>query len=241
MCRSDEEDVEDAGPVASSSSGSPSLMTSSPSRVYESPLYRRGRSPISQNDAFLHQESVGVLRSPEMDSKDRENTDDCTDHLPIFQNQCQKAQEPLDFENNGLIWFPPPPDDEEDDVEDSFFESDDEDDNVGKAGMIFSSSSFSSESFPSRERSNEGQKEPLRAVVRGHFRALVSQLLKGEGIYAGNEDKGRGWLEIVASLAWQAANFVRPDTTRGGSMDPVDYVKVKCVVCGSPSERYGFR
>lgn len=227
--------------VGLSSFGSPSSTTSSPNRAAESSEYQRVGSPVSQNDSLLHQESLGILRSPEMDSEDLENTDDYIDNMSIFQNQCQKAQEPLDFENNGLIWFPPPPDDEEDDVEDSFFEYDDEDDNVGETGMIFSSSSFSSESFPSKERSSVGQREPLRAVVHGHFRALVSQLLRGEGIYAGNEDEGREWLEIVTSLASQAANFVKPDTSRGGSMDPGDYVKVKCVVCGSPSERYGLR
>lgn len=30
---------------------------------------------------------------------------------------------------------------------------------------------------------------------------------------------------------------MKPDTSSGGSMDPVDYVKVKCVASGNPSER----
>lgn len=222
--------------VASSPLGSPSMMTDSPNRADESPQHQQGGSLMSQNDFLLDREAVGVLRRPEMATDDAENPDYCTDDLSIFQNQCQEAQEPLDFENNGLIWFPPPPEDEEDDVEDSFYEDDDDDENIGGTGMMLSSSSFGSDTFPMKERSNEMQKGPLRAVVRGHFRALVSQLLKGEGIYAGNEIGGRGWLEIVASLAWQAANFVKPDTSRGGSMDPGDYVKVKCVASGSPSE-----
>jgi 1-phosphatidylinositol-3-phosphate 5-kinase len=76
-------------------------------------------------------------------------------------------------------------------------------------------------------------KEFLRSALHGHFRALVSQLLLGHGI-----DPVDGWPDIVASLAWQAATFVRPDTSKGGSMDPTDYVKVKCVASGNPNDRY---
>ncbi|XP_058087906.1 putative 1-phosphatidylinositol-3-phosphate 5-kinase FAB1C [Magnolia sinica] len=222
--------------VTMSPLGSPSRMTNSPNRASGSPPQDQVGSSTFQDDALLDQESTGVLRRPGMEGEDLENTDDCTDNLSIFKNQCQEVQPPLDFENNGLIWFPPPPEDEEDDVEDSYFEYDDEDDDVGDTGMQFSSSSFTSDAFPARERSNDGQKEPLRAVVQGHFRALVSQLLKGEGICVEHENISGGWLEIVASLAWRAANFVKPDTSRGGSMDPGDYVKVKCVVSGRPSE-----
>ncbi|KAM1078203.1 hypothetical protein ACFX19_025901 [Malus domestica] len=35
---------------------------------------------------------------------------------------------------------------------------------------------------PAKEKHNEGNKEPLRDVVQRHFRALVSQLLQGEGV-----------------------------------------------------------
>ncbi|PQQ07917.1 hypothetical protein Pyn_10819 [Prunus yedoensis var. nudiflora] len=89
--------------------------------------------------------------------------------------------------------------------------------------------------FPAKEKLNEGNKEPLRAVVQGHFRALVSQLLQGEG-FVGKEDGDEDWLDIVTTIAWQAASFVKPDTSRGGSMDPGDYVKVKCIASGSPSD-----
>ncbi|CAJ2650228.1 unnamed protein product [Trifolium pratense] len=62
---------------------------------------------------------------------------------------------------------------------------------------------------------------------------LVTQ---GEGIQVGKENGSVNWVDIVATVAWQAANFVRPDTSKGGSMDPGDYVKVKCVASGSPSD-----
>ncbi|KAJ1377876.1 GroEL-like apical domain superfamily, partial [Sesbania bispinosa] len=103
-------------------------------------------------------------------------------------------------------------------------------------GAMFSSSSSLSNIFPAKEKHNEGNKEPLKAVIQGHFRALVSQLLQGEGIKVGPENDSEDWLDIVSTVAWQAANFVRPDTSKGGSMDPGDYVKVKCIASGSPSE-----
>ncbi|KAH7840020.1 hypothetical protein Vadar_011497 [Vaccinium darrowii] len=155
---------------------------------------------------------------------------------PLDRDQCEKLQKPLDFENNGLIWFPPPPEDEDEDAENNFFTYDDDDDEIGDSGAEFSSSSTLVSMFPAKEKQNEGHKEPLRAVVQGHFRALVSQLLQGEGIKVGKENSREDWLDIVTALAWQAANFVRPDTSRGGSMDPGDYVKVKCIASGSPSE-----
>ncbi|KAL0408953.1 UNVERIFIED_CONTAM: putative 1-phosphatidylinositol-3-phosphate 5-kinase FAB1C [Sesamum radiatum] len=51
-----------------------------------------------------------------------------------------------------------------------------------------------------------------------------------------DDDCAENWLNIITAVAWQAANFIKPDTSRGGSMDPSDYVKVKCVAAGSPSQ-----
>ena len=162
-----------------------------------------------------------------------------SDDMSIFPNQYAKSQKPLDFENNGLIWYPPPPEDVNDEAESNFFAYDDEDDEIGDSGAMFSSSSSLSSMFPAREKQNEGNKEPLRAVIQGHFRALVSQLLLGEGIKVGKDDNAGDWIDIVTAIAWQAANFVKPDTSRGGSMDPGDYMKVKCIASGTPSERCG--
>ncbi|XP_068663153.1 putative 1-phosphatidylinositol-3-phosphate 5-kinase FAB1C isoform X2 [Aristolochia californica] len=221
--------------VASTPLDSPSVMTSSPNRTDYSLHPELVRSPTLQNDPLLHQESMDLSRRPETDTDDMEPTDDSTD-LSIFHNQSQGAEQPLDFENNGLIWLPPRPEDEDDDAENNAFEYDDEDDEIGDSSAIFSSSSFISEAFSFKEKPNGVQKEHLRAAVHGHFRALVLQLLQGEGICMGSEIGGGQWLEIVSSLAWQAANFMRPDTSRGGSMDPGNYVKVKCMASGDPCE-----
>ncbi|KAI6677126.1 hypothetical protein NL676_037922 [Syzygium grande] len=219
-----------------------STPSDSPSRInYTS--YRRGQfaqheqegSPMSCDGPF-DPEGMAVLRKPEVGTEDAESSDYCSDDLSIFRSQYETSQQPLDFENNGRIWFPPPPNDEDDEVEGNFFEYDDEDDNVGDSGAIFSSSSSLSSMFSTKERQHEGNKEPLRAVVQAHFRALVSQLLHGEGIKVGGEDRAEEWIDVVANISWQAANYVKPDTSRGGSMDPCNYVKVKCVATGSPSE-----
>ncbi|KAL5553392.1 hypothetical protein UlMin_040793 [Ulmus minor] len=181
--------------------------------------------------------SVQKRQSPvSRNGEDPYNRDDCSDDLSIFPNQYERSERPLDFENNYYLWFPPPPEDENDEAENGFIAFDDEDDDIGDSSSFFSSSGSLSSMFPSKEKQNEGNQEPIRVVVQGHFRALVSQLLQGEGIKIGQENGDEDWLDIVSSLAWQAANFVKPDTSRGGSMDPGDYVKVKCVASGSPSE-----
>ncbi|KAI7735831.1 hypothetical protein M8C21_017115, partial [Ambrosia artemisiifolia] len=167
-----------------------------------------------------HEPLVAVLKSRQNGPKESDNTI-TNDDLSIFRDQY----EPLDLENNGLIWFPLPLHDEET----GFFSYADDDDEMGPPGDVFSSSDTLM-SVISENSKNTEHKKPLENVVQGHFRALVSQLMQSE--YVAADD----WLDIITSLAWQAANFVKPDTSRGGSMDPGDYVKIKCIASGSPDE-----
>ncbi|KAK8451154.1 hypothetical protein SEVIR_6G160900v4 [Setaria viridis] len=142
-----------------------------------------------------------------------------------------KTQNPVDFGAN--IWCPPPPEDEGDDIESSLFGFDEED--VADSSALLVPGSFSANKIAGvDEVTNIAQKEGLKIAVLGHFRALVAQLLKAEGIDPGNDDGSKNWLDIVSSLTWQAASYVRPDTKKGGSMDPTDYVKVKCIASGDP-------
>ncbi|KAK1551915.1 hypothetical protein Q3G72_007192 [Acer saccharum] len=220
--------------VGSSPSDSPSRNDFTPYRVGH--FVQRGQegSPLAQNDCPLDREGMAVLKRPESRNEDPENTD--SDDQSTFRDQYVNSHKPLDFENNGLIWFPPPPDDENAEAESNFFSYDDDDDEIGDSSAMFSSSSSLSSMFPAKEKQNEGNKKPLRAVVQGHFKALVLELLRGEGIRVGKEDSNEDWLDIVTMIASQAANFVKPDTSKGGSMDPGDYVKVKCVASGNPSD-----
>ncbi|XP_022941957.1 putative 1-phosphatidylinositol-3-phosphate 5-kinase FAB1C [Cucurbita moschata] len=188
-----------------------------------------------QRENLSSQDAEAILNRSERLTDGQNNKPACSGDLPTIQDQEGKVERPLDFENNGLIWFPPPPDDEIDDLENNFFAYDDEDDDIGDTGAMFSRSSSLSSMFPAKQNLQEVNKEPLRAMVQGHFRALVAQLLQGDDIKSGG-NYVEDWLDVITTIAWQAANFVRPDTRRGGSMDPGDYVKVKCVASGRPHE-----
>ncbi|TKY64198.1 1-phosphatidylinositol-3-phosphate 5-kinase FAB1B [Spatholobus suberectus] len=145
--------------------------------------------------------------------------------------------EPVDFENNGLLWLPPEPEDEEYEQEAILFDDDDDNDGnaIGEWGYLRSSSSFGSGEYRHRDRSNEEHKKVMKNVVDGHFRALVSQLLQVENLPVEDNDKN-SWLEIVTALSWEAATLLKPDMSKGGGMDPAGYVKVKCIACGSRTE-----
>ncbi|XP_024990908.1 putative 1-phosphatidylinositol-3-phosphate 5-kinase FAB1C [Cynara cardunculus var. scolymus] len=209
--------------VGSSPSDSPSRIQITSNRLRHCVHSDDQGTPRSSNDGSYDQEHVAVLKSHEQGTEDSQTHtyDECS----IFRDQCEKSRKPLDFETNDHIWFPPPADDENEDADSNFFSYADDDDEMGDSSAVFSSSG----SLMSL-KTNEEHQEPFRTVVQGHFRALVSQLLQSE--FNSTEE----WLDIITSLAWQAANFVKPDTSRGGSMDPGDYVKIKCVASGSPTE-----
>ncbi|KAJ0987212.1 hypothetical protein J5N97_005568 [Dioscorea zingiberensis] len=254
-CRSDEdedEDVEGNGkhflsPMSDFSQDVSDVEASSVSLGHEncsfksvasSPLDSPSRvgdlgecSPVKH--CVLDRDISGHLGKPGVESEDR-----CTyGNLSVYKSsEGQKDQQPLDFENNSYIWYPPEPEEEYEDAENGYFQYDDEDDEVGESGRLFSSSDFDGDALQVKERSNGSNRVALKSAVRGHFTALVCQLLKAEGIHFDNESSGMGWLEIVSSLAWQAAHFVKPDTSNGGSMDPGNYVKVKCLASGSPGD-----
>ncbi|RZC85892.1 hypothetical protein C5167_026563 [Papaver somniferum] len=146
-----------------------------------------------------------------------------------------KMVEPVDFENNGLLWIPPGPEDVEDDKEAILFD-DDEDDATGEWRHLRPSTSFGDGESRTKEKSGEEHKKAMKNVVDGHFRALVAQLLQVENLPVGEEDDRESWLDIITSLSWEAATLLKPDTSKGGGMDPGGYVKVKCLACGRRSE-----
>ncbi|KDP33967.1 hypothetical protein JCGZ_07538 [Jatropha curcas] len=145
--------------------------------------------------------------------------------------------EPVDFENNGLLWLPPEPEDEEDDREAVLFDDDDDGEiTTGEWGYLRPSKSFGSGEYRCKDKSNEDNRKAMKNVVEGHFRALIAQLLQVENLPVGDEDDNESWLEIITSLSWEAATLLKPDTSKGGGMDPGGYVKVKCIASGRRSE-----
>ncbi|KAM0016737.1 putative 1-phosphatidylinositol-3-phosphate 5-kinase [Helianthus debilis subsp. tardiflorus] len=208
--------------VDSSPSDSPCRTRFTSTRLSHSVQPDEQDTPRSLTDgSYDHEPLVAVLKSHQNGPKEPDSTTITNDDLSTFRDQY----EPLDLENNGLIWFPLPLHDEET----GFFSYADDDDEMGPPGDVFSSSDTLMSVLSENSKSFE-HKKPLENVVQGHFRALVSQLLQSEDV------AGDDWLDIITSLAWQAANFVKPDTSRGGSMDPGDYVKIKCIASGSPDE-----
>lgn len=155
------------------------------------------------------------------EADDNDNGHDCQDSP--YHVECMLA-EPVDF-NNGILWLPPEPEDEEDDREAAFFDDEDDGESMGSG------------EFRSKERSSEEHRKAIKNIVDGHFRALVAQLLQVENLAVAKDDDKESWLQIITSLSWEAATFVKPDTSKGGGMDPGGYVKVKCIACGHRSER----
>lgn len=149
--------------------------------------------------------------------------------------------EPVDFENNGLLWLPPEPEDAADEKETVVLNDCDEDDGEGAAGewgYLRPSNSFGSGEYRSRDRVSEEHRKAMKSVVEEHFRALVSQLLQVEDLQSGEENNKDGWLDTITSLSWKAATLLKPDTSKSGGMDPGGYVKVKCIATGLRHERY---
>ncbi|XVE97820.1 hypothetical protein REPUB_Repub03eG0051900 [Reevesia pubescens] len=187
-------------------------------------------SPVAEN--FDTQSVDGIKKLEEVN--ERENADEGVAHA--YDVDSTDA-EPVDFENNGLLWLPPEPEDEEDEREAALFDEDDDDEGTtGEWGYLRSSNSFGSGEYRSRDKSGEEHRQAMKNVVEGHFRALVSQLLQVENLVVGDEDGGESWLDIITSLSWEAATLLKPDTSKGGGMDPGGYVKVKCISSGRRNE-----
>ncbi|KAH6796405.1 hypothetical protein C2S51_037391 [Perilla frutescens var. frutescens] len=115
----------------------------------------------------------------------------------------------LNDEIDAEFWLPPEPEDQEDDV-------------FGEEG----SGSY---------KFKEEKLKAMNDVQNGKFRALVSQLVKSVGVYS-SRNCGEDWVDIVTSVSWEAAAFVKPDAHEGKAMDPDGYVKIKCIATGSRTQ-----
>ncbi|XP_051145938.1 putative 1-phosphatidylinositol-3-phosphate 5-kinase FAB1C isoform X2 [Andrographis paniculata] len=212
-----------------------SSLSNSPSRLDES--IRAGHyvqvkevgTERSQNDSPCDQEQA-VLERPAKETCSADNTNNWSEH----QHKHGNFPKLLDFERNGLIWLPPPPSDVHNEVEKSIFTYDDEDDEIGDSSLMFCPSSLDNVFLSKQEHFNS--REVWKTMVEGHFRALVSQLFEGHGLIAAEGNCTENWLDIITALAWQAVNYIKPDRSKGSSMDPCDYLKIKCVASGQSSE-----
>ncbi|KAK7265492.1 hypothetical protein RJT34_33112 [Clitoria ternatea] len=178
-------------------------------------------------------EGVGGIPVPGKETDEHDHADGC-DTSPYHEES--NNVEPVDFENNCLLWLPPEPEDEEDDKEAVLFDDDEDEGVTGEWGYLRSSSSFGSGECRSRDKSSEDHRKAMKNVVEGHFKALVAQLLQVENLTNCDEDGQESWLDIITALSCEAATLLKPDMSRGGGMDPGGYVKVKCIACGLRNE-----
>ncbi|KAF8390966.1 hypothetical protein HHK36_023266 [Tetracentron sinense] len=188
----------------------------------------KGLSSSPLHESFDSQVLQGTKKLWE-EAKGRDNGSECEVPSSLYGVDGTDV-EPVNFENNGLLWLPPEPEDEEDEREAVLF---DDEDARGEWGYLRSSSSFGSGECCSRDRSSEEHRKAMKNVVDGHFRALVAQLLQVKNLPMGEEDEKESWLEIITALSWEAATLLKPETSKGGGMDPGGYVKIQCIACGS--------
>lgn len=169
---------------------------------------------------------------------EHDNADGCEASSSLYAAESVEY-EPVDFENNGVLWLPPEPEDEEDEKEAFLYDDDDGGgDATGEWGYLRPSNSFGSGEYRNRQKSNKEHRKVMKNVVDGHFRALVAQLLQVENLPMGEVDEKDNWLEIISSLSWEAASILKPDMSKSAGMDPGGYVKIKCLASGYRYERY---
>ncbi|XP_056176635.1 1-phosphatidylinositol-3-phosphate 5-kinase FAB1B isoform X2 [Syzygium oleosum] len=207
---------------------------------YEVDLHREQVETEGSSVSPLHEsfDSQGSNEVQQLDKKDDEHliSDECEVESSLYPAE-DVASEPVDFENNGLLWLPPEPEDEEDEKEGLLFDDDDDEgDAAGEWGYLHTSGSFGSGEYRAKDRPGEEHKKVMKDVVYGHFRALIAQLLQVENLHTDEENSEDGWLEIISSLSWEAATLLKPDMSKTGGMDPGGYVKVKCIASGHRRE-----
>lgn len=134
-----------------------------------------------------------------------------------------------------LIWKPPEAANIEDDI-DSVANNDDDDDysDGTKWGQSTSLSDFDKVDGNSYK---EARQKAMVAAMNGQFKILVSRFLASEGLASMDDGHDLGWLDVVTSLSWEAALFIKPDAKEGRAMDPGSYVKVKCVATAARNQR----
>lgn len=187
-------------------------------------------SIIHDTRATSDAESVGSLHDPEAGNHGLERVVSSIDE-EIGRSSCH-------CEMDDQYWLPPEPEDYVDDIEGSVSNYDDDDDECGDGiswGKPSSLSIFGDERTGTDKFKEETQKA-MEEVMNGKFKGLVDQLLKSVGVFSSGED-GNSWVDIVTSLSWEAATFVKPDAAEGKPMDPDGYVKFKCIASGFPRQR----
>ncbi|KAK6787195.1 hypothetical protein RDI58_015720 [Solanum bulbocastanum] len=175
--------------------------------------------------------------SGDASSDGRVNIDECSTESSqedscskVVGDDCDESGVSSSYELD-QFWAPPEPECSDDDMEDSVANCDDDEcgDGWGKPTSLISLGDEGSGSYKFKEE----KRKALEEVMNGKLKALVYDFLKSFGVTSSGGDN---WVDIVTSLSWEAASFVKPDSAEGKAMDPNKYVKIKCIQSGSPSQ-----
>lgn len=198
---------------------------------------------LNTSSAHNDDKFVEEICSTTIDKMDDESdANNCYDyHATSSMYGIKSTSNIYEFQNNISLWSPPDPDDGEEELQEE--EEWDEgaeinelpDSLTEKWKSLIPSGSF--KSFGSSDPMGD-QTEVLKHAADDHFRLLLEQLLQIEDVSILHEEGQRSWVDIVQSLAREVAEFVRPDQTGTGSaMDPVGFVKIKCIASGDQNDR----
>lgn len=186
------------------------------------------------------QDDVESTKEHKVDRLERKSKSMPSDILNILdekskENGVESVQFLSDREDDSdvPVWEPPEPENPEDEVDEVF--ADDDDDccdgsEWSKASLLGDSKDESSE----KRKFYEENRRIMLEEADSKFKFIVSQLIKSAGL---TMEEGENWLEIVARLCWEAASLLKP-AIDGKSVDPTEYIKVKCIATGSCNDRY---
>lgn len=136
------------------------------------------------------------------------------------------------------LWDPPEPEDPEDHMEGGMGYNDDDDDEFGDTTEWSTSSSFGRtvDDASVSYRFKEEKQKAMQQVMNGKYKVFIRHLLKLVGVAASSGENSENWVDIVSSLSWEAATFLKP-VVNGKATNPEDHVKVKCIATGTPNQR----
>ncbi|KAL8481985.1 hypothetical protein ACS0TY_028218 [Phlomoides rotata] len=224
--------VEDNGTDSSqedSNSSSKGNMDDSSSRVTSNGYHQADNMVKHETNRDINADNLGP--SENIGAIESEETLE-TERSSSFVDEASETSS-LNDEMDAEFWIPPDAEDQEDDVVGSIGNYDDDDDEGGDSGAWAKPASLSyfGEEGNGSYRFKEEKDKAMIDVKNGKFKALVIQLVKSMGV-----DSGEDWVDIVTSLSWEAAAFVKPDAHEGKAMDPDGYVKIKCIATGSRTQ-----
>ncbi|OMO49729.1 Chaperonin Cpn60/TCP-1 [Corchorus capsularis] len=180
--------------------------------------------------------NMDIVRDVEITeaNSDHEVKENVVENSPRTFDEVSRFSQSFKGEMDSQIWDPPEPENPADDSEGTVAYDDDDDDECGdgtKWGKPSSLSHIKDENFGSYSFKEE-KKRAMEEVINGKLKAIVSRLLKSVGV-ANSVKDGSSWVDIITSLSWEAALFLKPDAIDGKAIGPDGYVKVKCIATGS--------